>query len=97
MQESSDTPLLDIVGNPNANATTRATFGQITVNGYMSADAGLGSSLKSQSGIIRFNLTEPGGAWLECRHMCGLVKRRSRHVRCDVLRRAERSDSDGRG
>lgn len=62
VQESSDTPLLDIVGNPNANASTRATFGQITVNGYMSADAGEGSSLQSQSGIIRFNLTEPGGA-----------------------------------
>ena len=62
VQESSDTPLLDIVGDPNANASTRATFGQITVNGYMSADAGEGSSLNSQSGIIRFNLTEPGGA-----------------------------------
>ena len=51
VQESSDTPLLDIVGDPNANASTRATFGQITVNGYMSADAGEGSSLKSQSGL----------------------------------------------
>lgn len=66
VQESSDTPLLDIVGDPNANASTRATFGQITVNGYMSADAGEGSSLKSQSGIIRFNLTEPGGACWSC-------------------------------
>ena len=44
VQESSDTPLLDIVGLSNANSTTgdAAHFSQISVNGYMSADAGRG-------------------------------------------------------
>ena len=61
VQEASDTPLLDIVGLSNANTTTRATFGMIIVEGYMTADAGPGWELSSKSGIIRFNLTEPGG------------------------------------
>ena len=66
MQESSDTPLLDVVGLSNANISAagqdnRATFAQITVDGYMSADAGLGWEMSSQTGIVRFNLTAPGG------------------------------------
>ena len=30
--EASDYPLLDIVGDSNANQTTRATFGMLTVD-----------------------------------------------------------------
>eukprot|EP01051_Picozoa_sp_SAG22_P007700 SAG22_NODE_551_length_9178_cov_3.565371_2_plen_939_part_00 len=100
VQESSDTPLLDIVGLSAVDAEgNRATFAQISVNGYMSAvrphnqffqahsdraagagigmrawpwlicvrlvcclqDAGLGWELSSKTGIVRFNLTAPGG------------------------------------
>ena len=55
VQESSQTPLLDIVGLSNSNRTTPAEFAQITVDGYMNADAGPGSHLLT-SGLIKFNL-----------------------------------------
>ena len=63
VQESSDTPLLDIVGlSASDDKGNRATFAQISVNGYMDADAGLGWELSSQTGIVRFNLSAPGGS-----------------------------------
>ena len=63
VQESSATPLLDIVGLSNHNATTGAVahFAQVTVSGYMSADSGVGAELSSRAGIVRFNLSAPGG------------------------------------
>eukprot|EP01043_Picozoa_sp_COSAG02_P006413 COSAG02_NODE_182_length_30594_cov_23.562912_8_plen_426_part_00 len=112
VQESSDTPLLDIVGNPNANASTRAKFwSNHSERIHVSRRGGRFFTPESvwHHSFQSYGTRRCVQKGWSCRHLCGSAKlgggvvvkpnlvSRSRYVRCDVLRRAERSDGDGRG